>query len=182
MEIWKDVPGYEGFYQASNFGRLRSLDRVSANGKKLTGKLLEKNQERSGYIVDILCKNKQKKTTRLHRIIALTFLENLENKPEVNHLNGDKTDNRVSNLEWATHRENTDHAWKNGLIKQPPNTPLRPVIQSYEGEIIACYRSIDTAALITGISAEDICKCCKRKRKNAGSYSWKYGEESVWVK
>ena len=172
MEEWKDVVGFEGAYQVSNYGNLRSIDRISM-GKKYVGKIISKSQDRGGYTVDILSFNGVRKTVRRHRIVAEAFIPNPHNKPEVNHLDGNKSNNHVKNLEWATHRENTNHAWLTGLTNIPLPRPLA-VEQLYEGEKIAEYNSIDIAAYINNISPEDICKCCKGKRKNAGRYSWKY--------
>lgn len=174
-EEWRAVKGFEGAYEISNIGNLRSIDRVSF-GKKYFGKMINNAQERCGYLVNILSYEGKRKTVRRHRLVAEAFIPNPDEKPEVNHINGNKTDNRVENLEWATHRENTAHAWLTGLTKIPPAEKPKKVIQFYEGQQIAEYMSIDIAANINGISAADICKCCKGKRKNAGRYIWKHKE------
>lgn len=176
MEVWRDIKGFEGFYQVSNSGRLRSLDRESC-GKRYVGKIIS-SKCRNGYVVDILCKDGKKKTCRRHRLVAEAFIPNPEEKPEINHLDGDKSNNCVDNLEWATHRENTNHAWVTGLTKFPPAEIPIEVIQMYEGKEIAIYKSIEIAGRLNNISSADICKCCKGKRKNAGRYTWRYKEKS----
>ena len=108
MELWKDIPNYEGFYQASDLGRIKSLDHVRKNGTNeyiQKGKILKFNKNNSGYYQVRLSKNGVAKTYRVNRLIALTFIENPLNKETVNHINGNKLDNRVKNLEWATERE-----------------------------------------------------------------------------
>lgn len=116
-EIWKDIPGYEGLYQASNFGRIRSLDRTIVRGAsrtrgpykaKLKGKVLAPANGVQGYLVVPLGKNSP--SCRVHRLIAKAFLPNPENKPMVNHIDGDVKNNRVDNLEWCTSQENQIHA------------------------------------------------------------------------
>lgn len=118
-EIWKDIEGYEGYYQVSSLGRVRSLDRVVINSKnvcrKHTGKILKINFIADGYLGCSLYKNRRMKTARIHRLVAKMFIKNNGNKKCVNHKNGIKTDNRVDNLEWCTHSENMNHAVQNGL-------------------------------------------------------------------
>src|SRR5690606_12581678 len=105
-EIWKDIPGWEGCYQASSWGRIKNLQRFKAPERILTPRL---NQ--SGYQTVQLCKNSRPVECRVHRLIALTFIPNPHNKPQVNHKNKNRADNRVENLEWVTNRENGTHRY-----------------------------------------------------------------------
>ena len=112
-EIWKWVVGYEGRYQVSNLGRVRSWINTQAN-KQETPKIL-KCFLRRGYPSFDFFKNGKQKNFYVHRLVALNFIPNPENKKEVNHINGIKTDNRAINLEWVTPKENIRHAWNTGL-------------------------------------------------------------------
>lgn len=119
-EIWKDVVGYEGLYQVSNLGRVKSLARtvIRSNGVPLYCKeKVLKTAKISGYPLVDLRKKGNRKVIQVHRLICLAFLPNPENKPQVNHKNGVKTDNRLENLEWATRSENSKHAFLIGLNK-----------------------------------------------------------------
>ena len=119
MEIWKDIPGYEGLYQASTLGNIRSLDKIVPKWnkpykRKVKGKILKKNLINGGYLAISLHKNKEQKSYKISRLIAKTFIPNPNNKPEVNHINSIRTDDRVSNLEWCTRSENMLHSYKYG--------------------------------------------------------------------
>lgn len=124
-EYWKDAAGYEGLYEISSLGRLRSCDRVTTgkNGtaRKLKGKIMKTPLTVSGYPHTALVKDGKKKTHTVHRLMALTYLPNPECKRTVNHIDGVKTNNLLSNLEWATDKENSKHAWDMGLSK-----PINP--------------------------------------------------------
>lgn len=120
MEIWKDIVGYEGFYQVSNLGKIKGLDRFvssSHNCKRLVKGKIIKPTIRVCYHKVCLSKPNQIWQVSVHRLVALHFIENPENKPQVNHKNGIKTDNRVDNLEWCTTFENRQHAFDTGLQK-----------------------------------------------------------------
>ena len=118
-EIYVDIPGYEGYYQVSNYGNVKSLDRVikEKTGKTQTikGRVLKQRINPGGYYYVELSKNGTKATFAIHQLVAQAFLDNPENKPIVNHINGIKTDNNVNNLEWATYSENLSHAYSSGL-------------------------------------------------------------------
>jgi hypothetical protein len=119
MEIFKDIIGYEGIYQISNLGNIKSLERLVNNHsnfkKRLKEKILKKNISKTGYYVVDLKNNCNRKTLKVHRLIAIHFIENKLNKCFINHINGIKTDNRIENLEWCTIKENNFHAQKTGL-------------------------------------------------------------------
>lgn len=120
-EEWKDIKGYEGLYQVSSLGRVKNLERyvraknnsLRKNKEKILSFFINKN----GYQEATLSKNSKKRLHRVNRLVAEAFIPNPENKPQVNHKDGNKLNNRVNNLEWCTRSENMIHAWKNGLCK-----------------------------------------------------------------
>ena len=118
-EIWKAVVGYEGIYEVSSLGRVRSLDKIKIGSRfnsNIKGKILSLRVVNHGYRALILQNNNIKKNVPVHRIVAKAFIPNPEGKKEVNHINLIKDDNRVENLEWCTRSENMIHAGKNGKL------------------------------------------------------------------
>lgn len=138
MEIWKDIAQFNGKYQVSNLGNVRSVTRTvtqrSPKGgvsvRTLKGKTLKPKVTKNGYLeLRLWAENSKGISVRVHRLVAEAFIPNPENKPQVNHKNGNKVDNSVDNLEWVTCQENVQHATKNGMIaylrgEQHQNTTL----------------------------------------------------------
>lgn len=186
-EIWKAVVGYEGLYEVSNLGRVRSLDRTTQSFHKgfniirnvpVKGKILSIKKQKSGYLSVSLYKNGIQKYPTIHRLVAEAFLQNPDNLPQVNHKDEDKTNNRVENLEFCTAKYNSHYSktWENGLPKAYEVTS-KPVLQfTKSGEFIAEYSSTCEAERQTGIKQTNISKCClgRKSYKSAGNYIWKY--------
>ena len=121
FEVWKDIIGYEGLYQVSNFGNVKSLDREVAPNNRAPycrkGKICKQSKSNLGYMTVGFTVNNVKVNKYVHRLVAETFITNWSNHPQVNHVDCDKTNNRMYNLEWCTNSENHIHATKNGLNK-----------------------------------------------------------------
>lgn len=119
-EVWKDIQGYEGLYQVSNFGNVKSLDKQVWGGKSFyfkKGEIKKKIIGSTGYWQVMLYKNNNHKTTKVHRIVAKVFIENPNLHNVVNHIDGNKLNNNIKNLEWCTHKHNSIHAAKSGLLR-----------------------------------------------------------------
>lgn len=114
-EIWHDVIGYEGLYKVSNLGNVKMLQRLLPDKRILKEKILKQQIQRNGYLLVGLRKEGKQKFILVHRIVASAFIPNIENKKQVNHIDGNKLNNKVNNLEWVTASENIKHAYKTGL-------------------------------------------------------------------
>ena len=181
-EIWKDIKGYEGRYQVSNLGNVLSLH----YHKTKIAKNLVLKPTKLGYLtVNLMDDTGFVKAKKVHRLVAEAFIPNPERKPQVNHLSGDKTDNRVENLEWCTMSENMKHRC-NVLNIKPPKNGLgkfgklngwsRSVLQIKNGIVIREYDCLAEAERATGISYSNISTVCGKKKwhKSAGGYQWEY--------
>ena len=169
-ETWKDIKNYQGIYQISNLGKIK-------NNK---GKLLKQFKNHKGYLTIQLSKNGDSKTYTVHRLVAQAFIPNPDNKPQINHKNCNKEDNKIDNLEWCTNNENKAHAKINGLCKSSPkggsNLRAKKVIQyDIEGRIIRKWDCIqDIVRCFKIATGSNIIGCCKHKAKTAYGYKWEY--------
>lgn len=179
-EIWKDIHGYEGLYQVSNLGRVKSLPRGKQWPYRQTHNNIRKPKlNKNGYLCVNLSKENNVQWFNVHRLVAMTFLPNPYNLPEVNHKDEGRIDNRVENLEWCTHQYNLTY----GTINQRTRLKLRnnpktskPVIQyTRDGIFVAEYPSIEEAHRQTGICQRTIVQVVKGlpRWKTAGGFVWK---------
>lgn len=178
-EVWKDIEGYEGRYQVSNLGRVRSLSlgKIAKFRREHEGRVLKPYLTRYGYyLVDLYYETKKKRHYLVHRLVAQAFIPNPDNLPQINHKNEQKTDNRVENLEWCSLVYNLTY---NDRQKRVGVTQGKLVEQIDEnGNIVATYPSVNEASRQTGIYVSNISACCKGKKGHprAGGYRWRYKE------
>lgn len=173
-EIWKDIRGWEGLYQVSNLGRIRTLPKIhnSIHPYVTKEKILKFFPNKDGYWLVDLVKDRKKTRFQVHRLVALTFVPNPQNKPEVNHINEIKTDNRIENLEWATRTENNNHGTRN---KRSGDANSKSVYQyDLQGKYICEYPSTKVAARALGVSVSLISACCCGRVNSTRGFVFKH--------
>ena len=182
-EIWKDIKGYEGLYQVSNMGRVKSLRNFSGVHKKYYKyeKIMKLVNNGKGYLTVMLSNNKVKKHKYIHRLVAQTFLPNPNNLPEVNHKDEDKKNNCVCNLEWCERQYNNQYGTKNK--RGAENRGIKVVqIDIDTNKIINTFSSMREVARTTGFLFSSIQGCCTGKYKQAYGYKWRYAEDEIYSK
>lgn len=185
-EIWKDVAGYENIYQISNFGRVKSIDRLAnhVNGMRfVSGRILKPNTCQS-YLNVSLSKNGKMKRFTIHRLVAVAFISNPNNLPQINHIDGDKLNNNFANLEWCSASDNQKHAYKIKLKKSAnlgkfgKEHHLSRAISQYDiyGNLVNKFFSTREANRETLINQGSIAACARGERRTAGGFIWQYEE------
>lgn len=193
-EVWKPIKGFENEYEISNYGNLRSI-------KQKNSKIIKGYIEKNGYIHVVLTKmkngkNVKRRSTRIHRLVAETFIPNPNKYPEINHIDMIKTNNKVSNLEWCTRKHNQCEAIKykpniiNHLIDYNKYKKSKRIVQfDKKGDYMAIYPNAKMAEKITGICSRNILQVANREpfnskgniRKSAGGYIWRFESEVVGI-
>ena len=169
-EVWRDIPNYEGIYQVSNLGRVKSLERFDALGHKRKEKILKPRITRVGYYLVALTKQLIRKDYLVHRLVYEAFNGQMPEGYEVNHINEIKSDNRLSNLNLMTHKENINYGSRTEKCS-------KPVLQfDLQDILIKEYSSTHQAERETGFAQGNIVNCCNGKLKQAYGYIWRYKE------
>lgn len=178
MVIWKSVKDYEGLYEVSNTGKIKSVTRKRKFGKGyriFEGKELKLQNDKDGYKKISLHNNVKRKRFFVHRLVAIAFINNQEGKPVINHKDGNKQNNHVDNLEWVTNSENDIHAFKTGLRQPNCGGTSKEVVQyDLDGNKIGEYTSISEASRINDISIQMISYCCNGKCKTGKGFVWRF--------
>lgn len=159
IEVWKDVVGFKDYYQISNLGRVKSLERYKKNYSKLQlveEKILKQSISKRGYYVVNLCNGVKCRPYGIHTLVGKAFVTNPNNYTQINHIDGDKLNNSIDNLEWSTQSHNMKHAWKNGLV----GTNMEVVRNNDDGSITT-YFSPTNASEENNCCRETIRKYCK---------------------
>ena len=179
-EEWRDIKGYEGLYQVSNMGRVKSLERtvIRKNGSEQHRKerILKPRKDGHGYLrVNLSNGRGNKKDSKIHRLVCEAFHENPENKPCVNHIDENKTNNTASNLEWCTYKENNNHGTRLARMAKAKSKPLAQYTP--EGELVNIWQSTHEVERQLGFANGAISAVAREGRKTAYGYVWKYVEE-----
>lgn len=170
-EIWKDIEGFEGRYQVSNKGRVKSLHFNWSD----TSKILKPQRFPKGYLRVTI----GGKIIGIHRLVAMAFIDNPKGLPQVNHIDGDKANNNVENLEWCTPSENLKHAYKSGLKVATGNHLKRPIDQFLpDMTYLTTWESTKEIERVFGVYHSNITACCKGRLKTCRGYIWRYAQEA----
>lgn len=164
-EIWKDIPDFEGKYQASNFGRIKSL----YYGKE---KILKPSKNKCGYLIVFLYKNGIKKTCKVHRLVWMAFNGEIPEGYEINHINEDKTDNRLENLSLMSHKDNIN--WGTRTERMAKSKSKSVFQYDLNGNLIKEFPSTIEVERQLGFSQGNISLCCTGKYKTCGGFIWKF--------
>ena len=168
-EKWKYIKDYELLYEVSNFGRVRSLDRFDSCGRKVKGKILQVNYNQYGYVSVILCKNGQNKRVLIHRLVLSTFVPIINmNKMQVNHINENKTDNRICNLEWCDAKYNINYGTRTKKATESKSIPVKCLTTGEE------FKSISEASRFYNINKQSLSMHLRGKTKSCVKMIWEY--------
>jgi hypothetical protein len=173
MENWKDVVGYEGLYQVSNLGRVRSHENKVTYSeihgvRKWKQRILKQNLTVNGFKVD-LYKDKKRKSMHVHRLVAEVFIDNPNNEPQVNHIDGNRLNNHIENLEWCNSKYNINHAFDNGLTSSNENV----ILINLETNEMFCFRSKTKASMFLGKNSNYVSNNLKKGRNILCGYEVK---------
>lgn len=183
-EVWKDIPGYEGIYMVSNYGRILSVERKDKNGYRRGSRILIAHKSNRGYKHLGLSKDNKVVQFLVHTLVAMAFLENPYNLPIVNHKDENPSNNFYKNLEWCSYKYNINYGSHN---EKSAKSTSREVLQyDLEGNFIREYYSVGHAAKINGLNKKQILRCCSEYRKRVdgtsnhvyGNYYWEYKDKT----
>ena len=158
-EEWRDIEGYEGIYQVSNLGRVKSL-------KFNKERILKPRKDTIGYLAVILYKDGKVKRYLVHRLVANAFIPNSNNLEDINHINEIKTDNRLSNLEWMNHKDNVRYSQAVAVNQY-----------TLDGKFIRRWDCIKEIQYSLGFNQGNICSCCQGKLKSSYGFNWFYSDD-----
>lgn len=187
-EVWRAVKGYEGLYQVSNLGRVKSLERVDRLGRVKEERIMKLQKTRYGYLRVLLCKNGKAKRYSVHRLVAQAFLNNPDNLPVVNHKDEVKTNNFVfiqedgsvdfnkSNLEWCDDEYSINYGTR---TERMAKTKSKTVYQyTLDGTFVREWPSVQEVQRQTGWRASHLSECCRGKIRHAYGYVWSYTKKA----
>lgn len=191
MEIWKEIRGYDGLYQISNWGRVKSLERIDNNNHPIKEKILTPQKNKYGYYKIILSKNGKQKSFQIHRLVYETFVGEIPDGMQCNHINEIKTDNRLENLNLMSPKENSNWGTRNERIgetkkgmklseetknkmKNHPNKSKIILQIDLNGNIIADFPSLCEVERQFGYERASVSRCCLGKQKTSYGYKWRY--------